>query len=283
MRYVKKRATTKKIRGNRSADGVIYNPFEGVPPHELERKFRECEERIHKLQKNVNAACSRRDQLDADVQRLELTKERICSDKSAWHVGLLGKRPGTMRDEAKALVENIDLEISSIKSKTYRFEGREYSSIENLLAYLRSEFQTLQVLISKISNAMYALRENSTRAKAATEVAARETVKKEKQERILAMAQAHAGLIREASRGVLKKLSKNHPCPYCFGDLGKNPHADHIHPVSKGGQAKVANMVYVCACCNAKKRDMTLNQFIENFQLDRSRVFAALRALGKDY
>jgi 5-methylcytosine-specific restriction endonuclease McrA len=73
-------------------------------------------------------------------------------------------------------------------------------------------------------------------------------------------------------------------CPYCGGPLVLDTaHADHIYPVSKGGQSIKSNMVYVCIECNSKKRDNTLAQFLMRMGFDRSAVEARLELLRKDF
>ncbi len=61
------------------------------------------------------------------------------------------------------------------------------------------------------------------------------------------------------------------------------PHADHIHPLSKGGRSVAGNMVWVCANCNSMKRDLTLAGFVRKFGLDRQAIENRLQQLGKEY
>lgn len=77
-------------------------------------------------------------------------------------------------------------------------------------------------------------------------------------------------------------------CPYCGGNLGtysglNAAHFEHIHPVSKGGLSTIENTVFICADCNAKKSNMTLNAFISKFTFGRDAVFERLSLLGKDF
>ena len=91
------------------------------------------------------------------------------------------------------------------------------------------------------------------------------------------------GKSRQLAATVKSKLPRHHPCPYCGGSLGENPHADHIYPVSKGGQSRPQNMVYVCYRCNMKKGDHTLANFIYRYKLDRDIIERRLRQLGKEF
>lgn len=107
--------------------------------------------------------------------------------------------------------------------------------------------------------------------------------KKEKQRAIKARVAKADGKTRELAASVKLRLPQDHICPYCGNDLGDNPHADHIYPVSRGGLSTLANMVYVCADCNAKKRDRTLRMFIEEFGLDRGAIEKRLNDLDKEF
>jgi len=91
------------------------------------------------------------------------------------------------------------------------------------------------------------------------------------------------GTSRNLAATVKNHLPTDHPCPYCGVDLGMNYHADHIYPVSKGGQSRAENMVNVCAQCNSKKSDLTLSTFIEQNGLDRVRIERNLNSLGKEF
>lgn len=84
--------------------------------------------------------------------------------------------------------------------------------------------------------------------------------------------------------GLKEQLKKLPICPYCGTDLGNfDPHQDHIHPVSKGGQSSPRNLVFVCSPCNLKKKNNTLGIFIKKYGLDIAYVHRNLDVLGKDY
>ena len=87
---------------------------------------------------------------------------------------------------------------------------------------------------------------------------------------------------RNLAQRIKRALPSNHKCPYCDGPLGENYHADHIYPVSKGGQSRESNMVNVCETCNLKKKDDTLNTFIIKYGLYRDSIERNLIKLGKE-
>jgi 5-methylcytosine-specific restriction endonuclease McrA len=70
-------------------------------------------------------------------------------------------------------------------------------------------------------------------------------------------------------------------CPYCGGEYGDEPHADHIYPVSRGGLSTLENMVLVCGMCNLKKSDKTLREFIVQYKMDRCFIETSLVRLRK--
>jgi hypothetical protein len=71
--------------------------------------------------------------------------------------------------------------------------------------------------------------------------------------------------------------------PYCGDDLWPKRHLDHIFPIRQGGLSVTSNLVYVCAPCNLRKADLTLNEFIDVSELNREEVFRRLKALRKRY
>ena len=91
------------------------------------------------------------------------------------------------------------------------------------------------------------------------------------------------GTTRNLAATIKNYLPADHSCPYCEEDLGTNFHADHIYPVSKGGQSREENMVNVCAQCNSEKSDLTLTRFILLKGLNRERVERNLNSLGKEF
>jgi len=80
---------------------------------------------------------------------------------------------------------------------------------------------------------------------------------------------------------LLIQLERSNSCPYCGGELGKTPNADHIVPVSLGGLSTVSNMVFVCATCNNNKANLTLREYCLKYSLNRDHIESILTLLGK--
>lgn len=110
---------------------------------------------------------------------------------------------------------------------------------------------------------------------------ARETDRKARREAQRAKAAAYDDRVREDAEAVRRSLRRDHPCPLCGQDLGQNPHADHIHPVSQGGLSIYTNMVFVCETCNLSKGAATVLEFARRTNRDVQAIADRLRALGK--
>ena len=86
---------------------------------------------------------------------------------------------------------------------------------------------------------------------------------------------------------IRQDLIRNAPtdwfCPYCgvYGD-SNDSHADHIHPISKGGRTVPQNMVLICSNCNRTKSSKTLRVFAREQNLNFEQICDRLEAMGKD-
>ncbi|MDA9641282.1 HNH endonuclease [Alphaproteobacteria bacterium] len=82
---------------------------------------------------------------------------------------------------------------------------------------------------------------------------------------------------------LIREVGRHWSCPYCgtTGDVDQ-AHADHIHPVSKGGRTVPQNMVLVCQPCNTAKSDKTLRTFIRIKQWNFDEICDHLESMGKD-
>jgi 5-methylcytosine-specific restriction endonuclease McrA len=136
---------------------------------------------------------------------------------------------------------------------------------------MRYEVSVSDIQIADLDNCIHAQREKSSRiddlkARAATnELETRN------------LAQAHR-------RKIDKQLSLFKNCPYCDNpNFSQDPHLDHIYPVSKGGQSRIKNLVFVCSSCNQRKRDLTLAAFINKYELNSLKIYERLHLLSKEF
>ena len=143
-----------------------------------------------------------------------------------------------------------------------------YSSYTDL-----KDFENIRKLVIPKINKV----KNTEKEKAKVE---KEKAKVKDQQKIIA---GYQGKSREVAKSIKDKLNSDHSCPYCGGSLGEQPHADHIYPISKGGFSTLDNMILVCEECNIKKKDLTLQQFLEEYNLDRDKIEKVLKSLGKAY
>lgn len=106
--------------------------------------------------------------------------------------------------------------------------------------------------------------------------------KNQKNDNIIGLAAQATNKTRQRAKTIKNNIEEYENCPYC-GETIIESHVDHIYPVSKGGLSTTKNMVRVCNSCNIKKRDLTLNQFIRKYELDREFIERNLDALNKSY
>lgn len=109
----------------------------------------------------------------------------------------------------------------------------------------------------------------------------------------LGLMKAKAAAYENKQRGLAKsvrtptalrrQLNDNPNCPYCNLELStKDAHADHIHPVVKGGLSTTGNMVFVCQSCNVTKGTLTLRMFLKKMGYVEGDVYDRLERMGKD-
>jgi 5-methylcytosine-specific restriction endonuclease McrA len=198
---------------------------------------------------------------------------------------------GGFTPEAKAVHDDLALQLAKLREKLdgkrYRLEGIEYPSLLRMREQLSRDFQAVDNGIGRISLSLerqgQKVEEDRRRAENERKKAQIAETKRAKAEQRAAMARAYEGKTREQADTVRRQLPRDHPCPYCYCQLDRDAHADHIHPVSKGGLSTVKNMVYACVKCNQKKGGLTLISFIVKFNLDAPQIFRNLSALGKDF
>ena len=215
------------------------------------------------------------------LQEIRRIKERESTSR-----GLLKSMfYGSISEAARAEIEKLKESLPKGDTSTV---FQEDVSVDTLKSYDVTLAKYQDVLSRSIQPAEE--REKSRAAASARAAADRARTQErqiEKETRILAMAAAHIGKTRQLAQTVRRKIDHQKAvlpvCPYCECSLGSNPEADHIYPVVRGGLSTEENMVYVCAACNAKKRDKTLREFVKAMQFDQLAVEKRLDLLGKRF
>ena len=174
------------------------------------------------------------------------------------------------------LNEDSNVNVNALKSKLH---GSQRPNVHNSVIWSYKEKQELYDLkqARKISNEKARALKKKQREKESKIKA------KKKANAIKARIASHEKKSRHIASSVKKNLKITDNCPYCNKAIGESPHADHIYPVSKGGQSIDYNMVFICKGCNLLKSDMTLREFITKARLDRDSVERRLDDLNKRF
>lgn len=170
------------------------------------------------------------------------------------------------------------------------------SNLANLLlgsaAYREQSLEAAEITVGRLRSFLaraHSAVELANQRAAAVKIRQEEALrrKRENRERVAGLAAAHLEKSRRLADRIKRKLADQlkilNVCPYCGGELGVSPCADHIYPVSKGGLSTPRNMVIVCAQCNQDKGDLTLGKFIALHKRDGEAIHRKLALLGKDY
>jgi 5-methylcytosine-specific restriction endonuclease McrA len=192
---------------------------------------------------------------------------------------------GALSESARAEIEGLKARIPQGDMRT---DFREEVSGDALRAYIAKLEAYEQLLLRSIPSAEERERERITAAN--KRAAAKKTTdvrKIEKEARIVAMAAAHAGKTRQLAQTIRRNIEHQRAllpiCPYCGLSLGDDPEADHIYPVARGGLSTEENMIFVCAVCNGRKRDMTLREFVKLMSFDLLTIEERLELPGKRF
>lgn len=248
------------------------------------------------LRRNHQAAGRLCDKFQHDISKLE--QEILALRRNSTNQApLSGVFRSGLTSEAKAVLDGLELQIAKLRGKLggkpYRLEGIKYQSLQHMAMQLFNDIQSVEGDIQSVNHridqvsASLQRQEQAAereRKKAENELKKAQAVerKRAKTEQRDAMAKAYAGKTREQADIIRRQLPRDHPCPYCFCALDARAHADHIHPVSRGGLSTARNMVYACSGCNQLKSNLTLIQFIWKFKRDAKKISQSLLALGKD-
>jgi DNA repair exonuclease SbcCD ATPase subunit len=224
---------------------------------EIESSLSKIQDQISSLEQQYSAF------KDINDKNLQIEKNNLYTWRS------LGKKIKELQFDPQnrnlwgwgGLKEDVKNQIKILREDVNK---RKEEKIENKIKYGYSEKQKIFDL--KKARKIYNIKLRKLKLKK------KEIIEKEKGKIIRARIAAHEGRSRHIASSVKKDLKNTELCPYCNNPLGNYPHADHIYPVSKGGQSIAYNMVMVCQECNIAKSDMTLREFIIKAGLDRSIV-----------
>jgi 5-methylcytosine-specific restriction endonuclease McrA len=249
---------------------------------EGEAKLRELElerERIERERLRVES-------LIQNQKELWQRAKEIGSDRANMRL-LFGRVALGIKPEAKLRVEVLRRKAEELNRRCP--DARHYT-LHGWSSSLQSQRQDIQTKLNIVARYLAAergkLRSEEGRKRRIEREQEKDRIKREREARLARqaeLAQAHLRSMRDEAAAIRVRLARTTKCPYCGGPLGDSAHADHIHPVAKGGLSTAGNMVLVCQPCNIKKKDMTLNRFIQKHRLDQKAVFARLARLQKDF
>lgn len=236
----------------------------------LAGELQELQARLIGTERELKSLLSERNRRSEERKKLA---GRIVELRTQGKVSIfpgIGKR---LTPTARAWIKELEIEIAALS------EESEWGGGGKSLAHL---IRSLEYDHSRLKHEEHWLgvrMERSRRAEVAAQNKLEKAARAKANRAIVARAK---GEVRTDASRLKKSLPRDHACPYCGGNLGVTPHPDHIHPVSKGGLSIKTNLVYVCSPCNTKKKNLTLNQFIDLAKLDYKLVRSRLQMLGKD-
>lgn len=260
---------------------------------ELRRQLQQTEQSIIRYQGDTQPAARRRSLLSQWQEIVFLT--RAAAKERPQPRGLARLLQRGLTEEATKALRLIESQERAIRSAL----GEADRSLEMPLKHLTRNERTrdslsreLVRLEASIVDAAAHDAENKALAEQAAirdkakrgEMDALKAKQRAPQDRVRALAAGVTGRARDKASRIRRRMrEKQTHCPYCAGEIGNKPHADHIYPVAKGGLSTLENMVLVCAECNSKKSGHTLRSFIQLYSLDREAIESRLADMGKDF
>lgn len=176
-------------------------------------------------------------------------------------------------------LENVQLQIETVCNEIVQLEFATFKKIENINSAILGDCVEIEKgkknKVLRFSNFKLIEIEKSIDING-------------KKEREKAKIAAYDKKARSISPNIKRKLNnqlKIYPkCPYCHKDIDRDAaHADHIYPVTKGGQSVSKNMVFVCSSCNLAKGKLTLRTFLIKNNINKELTYTVLEQLGKDF
>jgi hypothetical protein len=244
--------------------------FERKSIGDLKSRLKELGTLIHEAQEEVDRSEARRLHEDtvngiarAQISALEKKMREIQSDsKNKGFLGILRKAARSELADFEAKIEEekrIIVGVNAFTGEELRFSPRSMRELSRLKE-IRNKCES--VLEKKlVSHNAHRERISDLRARASSNEHS---------------TRSHAASLKTS-------IALTDTCPYCNKPIGNGPHLDHIYPVSKGGQSRSNNMVWICAKCNGSKRNLTLTSYITKYSLNRSEIEQRLSRLGKDF
>lgn len=189
-----------------------------------------------------------------------------------YEINSIKRKPSNKAMFGLLLKDEYKDRVAGLKKKK-RSLSRESWSLSNELNITKEEYHSILDGIRDFDRVKIKILEKSVKLEK----------EKEKRERYKAIIAGYEGKSRKLAQLIKKQLNIFSRCPYCGNDIGNDPQADHIYPLSKGGQSTLENMLYICKSCNIKKQGLTLREFISKYNLDRAFIEQNLEKLGKSF
>ncbi len=135
-------------------------------------------------------------------------------------------------------VKSVRLQLSALddalrsNAAEYVIDGRKWPTIEIAVRSLEQEMAVAMTRYSGVVTEFENLKSKERRkAERAALAAKRERERRDRQEANAHLAARARGEIRSESSRLRSRLRRDHPCPYCGGDLGPDMHADWSGPL----------------------------------------------------
>jgi hypothetical protein len=171
--------------------------------------------------------------------------------------------------KTEEMIASLEIEKSSV-GIMFEQHKKELDRQLELLNFRKIRHNVLDALSKRIKNFEYAKAQKESKPRQLEELKARAAVNESD--------------IRKIAESVKDKLFISDVCPYCGLTMSAgNFHADHIYPVSKGGQSRVSNMVLCCSECNLKKKALTVREFALKYRMDRAEIERRLEMQNKTF
>jgi len=217
------------------------------------------------------------EEISKSIEPLKLIRKQLIEEKTNYKKGL------KYLFKEKELNEDVKLKVTEITNTI----NNKYNEFEQKFKVKKSPYLGHELDLNRIDYRInYDVTQRIVNYQKSIEIYNIELEKKQnknqKIENIIGLAAQATNKTRQRANQIKNNMEKYENCPYC-GEIIMETHVDHIYPVAKGGLSTTKNMVRVCNSCNIKKRDLTLNQFIRKYELDREFIERNLDALNKSY